>query len=483
MKKSIIVLAIVATFFSSNTLIFAKKTDESLKSWDLQHRDQEAKDIIQLVREQGVDTVDLHFTDMLGNLKSYTVMSSMLPSVFSKGVFFDGSSVKGYSSLSASDLKLVPDLTTFRMMPWSQGGQSSACVMCDIYGVDGKPYQFSPRTILKNTVEEARSMGYTFNVSPEIEFFLYKQDDESASGVTAIDHDDYCAVPSDGKAHIVKLQILKMLDALGMSPEKTHHEVAPDQHEITLRYDDALSMADKLILVKWVMHFVARYQGYEITFMPKPVHGENGSGMHLNYSLWDDQTGKNAFYDANGEFLLSDLAKNFIAGNLQNIRSMSAILNPVENSYKRLVPGYEAPVYVAWGSRNRSVLIRIPIVNEGEAGAVRAELRSPDAMANPYLAFASILKSGMQGVAKKAAIRPATKVNLFKLSQSDISGRGIKCLPGNLEEAAATMMGSDFMNKFLSEEFVRRYVKLKAQEIDSVKMNVTSQDWERNFSA
>lgn len=455
----------------------------SLQAWELQSREQEIKDVVQLVREQSVESIDLHFTDMLGNLKSYTVMSSMLPAVFEKGVFFDGSSVKGYSSLSASDLKLIPDLKTFRIMPWSQGGQSSASVMCDIYDADGKPYQFSPRTILKNVVQEAKNEGYTFNVSPEIEFFLYKKDESATGGVVGIDHDAYCDAPSNGKTHTVKLQILKMLDALGMQPEKTHHEVAPDQHEITLHYADALEMADRLVLTKWIMHFVARYQGYEITFMPKPIHGENGSGMHINYSLWDDKSDSNAFFDSKGLFFLSNLAQHFIAGNLEHICSMSAIMNPVENSYKRLVPGYEAPVYVAWGSRNRSTLIRIPIVNEGEGGAVRAELRSPDAMCNPYLAFASLLKSGLYGIKNHTPVPQATRVNLFKMSLPEILEQGVTCLPGSLEEAAHTMMKSQFMNEFLGEEFVQRYVKMKAQEVDAVKMGVTVQDWERNFNS
>jgi len=354
-------------------------------------RDQ--KDVMQLVKEHDIKFIRLWFTDILGQLKSFAITVEELEVAFTEGMGFDGSSIKGFARIDESDMIARPDPTTFAILSWRPTDKAVARMFCDIYEPDGTPYKGDPRYILKLNLEKAAKKGYTFYLGPELEYFYFRSD----RNTEILDEGGYFDYPMDAAEDLRRDTILS-LEQLGIKVEYSHHEVAPSQHEIDLRYADALTMADIVMTYRVIVKEVAKQHGVYATFMPKPLFGENGSGMHTHQSLFKGD--KNAFFDPKDPYYLSDIAKSYIAGLLTHIKEITLVLNQWVNSYKRLVPGYEAPVYICWARRNRSALIRVPLYKPGKEKATRIELRSPDPACNPYLAFASMLKAGLTGVEK-----------------------------------------------------------------------------------
>ena len=426
--------------------------------------------ILSKIEKNKINFIQLEFTDIFGNPKSFTITSQAAKKILNDGAYFDGSSVLGYVAVSRSDLLLVPDLSTFNILPWTYKDKKTARLICDVHQSNGIPFDNCPRIILKKIEHQAKEMGYFLNVAPELEFFLIKETDNS------LDKLKYCDLGTLDQTSCMKMEILNTLYKMGIKPEKTHHEVASSQHEITMHYGPMLQIADNLITMKTVIEFIATKYGYKALFMPKPFFGTNGSGMHIHYSLFDINKNKNLFYDPADPCFLSSIAKNFIAGNLKYIQEITAIFNPTINSYKRLVAGYEAPVYIAWGRKNRSTLIRIPDMKPTDANAARAEIRSPDPMANPYLAFAALLKSGLEGIKEKQQLSKEINYNLFKLTVDEIKKLKIKALPGSLKSAIKKLGKSNFAKELLGEKLHKCFVETKRKEAQDFAMAVT--DWE-----
>lgn len=444
-------------------------------------RDQRSSLVLNLISQHNIRFLHLNFTDLFGNPHSYTISTNMAEHAFRDGIKFDGSSINGYANINASDMTLVPDPDTFSILPWTHGQQTAAQIICDITHNDGTPYEGCPRTMLRrlcNEYEEKHNLQMM--VSPELEFFLIPEKAYDTQTHTfdlkQLDNRGYCARSITDPTLQIKQGILEVLRMMNMHPEKTHHEVAPNQHEITLRYCPALKMADNLITTKNVIHFFAQQFGYRAFFMPKPFRDENGSGMHINYSLYNTQTKENAFFDPSGRYLLSDTAHSFIAGNLAVMRESAALFNSTVNSYKRLVRGFEAPVFVSWGNKNRTAQIRIPEVALNQGKAVRAELRSPDVMGNPYLMFAALYVSGMEGVRQRLVAPAEADDNLYLLSRQERLDRGIEELPRSLEEALVAMKASVFLPETLGSHIFTAYLAGKQAELRDYDCAVT--DWE-----
>lgn len=430
--------------------------------------------IVKRVKLENVQFIQLEFTDAFGEPKSFTITADLIESACTKGMYFDGSSIAGYTTVEASDLLLKPDPTTFKILPWTRKNHTTARLICDIYLDDGTPYQSYPRTILKRILEEARMLGYEFNVSPELEFYLIKANKQR-------DQLGYFDPLSLDETLPIKLEILSILHEMNLNPEKTHHEVANNQHEITTKYGPALQIADNLITIKNVIATVANRHGYRAVFMPKPFFGESGNGMHIHFSLFDSNTNVNIFYDQNDLHSLSKIAQQFIAGVLRYTFSLSALFNPIINSYKRLVVGFEAPIYICWGSKNRSALIRIPQINAEDACSARAEIRSPDATCNPYLAFAALLKAGLEGIKKQLSLPPEVQHNLFECTSDEIATRGIQSLPSSLKEAIDEFSASVLAKELLGEKLHASYCKSKREEVADFQAAVTDWELERYF--
>lgn len=429
------------------------------------------ENILKLVQENDVRFIRLQFTDLFGHLKNVAIMAEQLPNILDKGCMFDGSSIDGFVRIEESDMLLKPDFDTFDIFPWRQQQNRVARIICDVYTTEGEPFEGDPRYILKKTLKEAADLGYSFNVGPECEFFFFHTDTEG--NPTTVTHDDggYFDLAPIDLGEDARRDICIALEELGFNIEASHHEVARGQHEIDFKYDDALKAADNVMTFKLVVKSIAQRHGLHATFMPKPVFGINGSGMHSNLSL--TKNGKNAFFDPNGELQLSSTAYNFIAGIMKHIKGMAAITNPLVNSYKRLVPGYEAPVYIAWSGKNRSPLIRIPA---GRGESTRVELRNPDPSANPYLAFALMLAAGLEGI--KNNIQPVAPVNMniFKLTDEEKVKYGIESLPGNLIEAIQEMQKDELVNTILGPHIMDRYIAAKTEEWDGYRTAVDT--WE-----
>ena len=355
------------------------------------------EEIARRVSDDGIEFINLQFTDIVGIVKSVTIPVAELDVALESGQWFDGSSVLGFARIAESDMYLVPDLETYALIPWQTGGSVTARLICDVYTPDGEPFEGDPRYVLKRALAEAEAMGLTYHTGPEPEFFLFESDDNGRAVPKPHDQGGYFDLSTD-RGLDVRNEMAKALAAFGIQVEASHHEVASGQHEIDFRYADALRAADNVVTFKATLKEVARQHGLHATFMPKPIAGVNGSGMHVHQSLMDKDTGLNAFADTDAEHGLSDLALGFIAGQLIHARGMSAVLAPLVNSYKRLVPGYEAPVYVSWGQINRSALIRVPQVQSSRPESTRLELRCPDPSCNPYLAFAVMLRAGLDGI-------------------------------------------------------------------------------------
>jgi glutamine synthetase len=423
------------------------------------------------IEKEGIEFVLLWFTDIEGHLKSFAVTPSEIEAALDDGMGFDGSSITGFNAIEESDMVAIPDPETFQLMPWKQGETKVARMICDIVTPDGKPYEGDPRYVLRRALDRMASLGFdTFNVGPELEYFLFRDD----KGTETLDEGGYFAMTTLDAASELRQETVRALEGMGIPIEYVHHEVGPSQHEIDMRFSEALSMADHTVTYRLIVKEIAKKAGYHATFMPKPIFGENGSGMHTHQSLFKD--GRNAFFDGEDEWNLSDAGKAFIAGQLRHAREISAVFAQWVNSYKRLVPGYEAPVYVAWSRRNRSALIRIPLYKPGAEQATRAEIRCPDPACNPYLTFATLLHAGLEGIEQGYELPDPMETNLYHLTPEQRKERGIVSLPETLGEAIDALAESELARKALGPHIFDRYVELKRGEWDDYRVQLT--DWE-----
>ena len=431
------------------------------------------EEIMKVIEEKNVHFFRLQFVDIFGFMKNVAIPLSQIEKALDGQIMFDGSSIDGFVRINESDMYLKPDYDTFTVLPWrEQDGTNAARIICDVYKSDGTPFEGCPRNNLKRVLAEAKEMGFTMNVGTEAEFFLFEKDDEG--NATTITHDvaGYFDVDPDDCGINCRREIIETLEAMGFEIEASHHEVAEGQHEVNFKYADALTAADNTLTFKWVVRSIAAKHGLHATFMPKPVFGINGSGMHTNQSLFN-LDGTNAFYDENGPLQLSETAYHYIAGIAKNAKGFVAVTNPLVNSYKRLVPGYEAPVYVAWSASNRSALIRIPA---SRGMGTRTEVRCPDPTCNPYLAFAMMLMSGLDGIKNKLQAPDSVDQDIFKMTPAEKEAAGIESLPANLKEAIDALKANPIAKEALGEHIFEKYVEGKEAEWDDYRTAVT--DWE-----
>lgn len=429
------------------------------------------QDIIKLVEEEDVEFIRLQFTDILGNLKNVAVTAAQLKKALDNECMFDGSSIAGFTDVENSDMYLYPDWSTLEIFPWRPQQGKVARLICDVYRSDRKPFEGDPRYVLKRAIREAEDMGYTFRVGAECEFFLFHLDENGMATTVSHEKAGYFDVGPVDLGENARRDMVLTLEDMGFVVEASHHDVAPAQHEISFLYDEALATADNIMTFKLAVKTIARRHGLHATFMPKPKDGMNGSGMHINMSLLKD--GKNIFADGSDKNGLSREAYAFLGGIMEHIRSMTAVTNPIVNSYKRLVPGFEAPVYIAWSATNRSPLIRIPAAS---GDAARMELRCPDAAANPYLALAAILRAGLDGIKGQAAAPESVDCNIFRMSEKERQERRIEELPGTLMEAVSCMEKDEFMRETLGDHVFEKYIALKKEEWNRYRSQIT--DWE-----
>lgn len=430
-------------------------------------------DIIKIVEEENINFLRLQFCDINGMMKNVAMPRSQLEKALDGMMMFDGSSIDGFARIQESDMYLKPDYDTFTILPWrNKDGVAAARLICDVHMSDGTPFDGCPRVTLKKTLAKAKEMGFTMNVGTEAEFFLFKMDENGNATTETNDTAGYFSLDPDDEGTNCRREIIETLESMGFEIEASHHEVAEGQHEINFKYADALACADNTLTFKWVVKAVAKKYGLYATFMPKPIFGINGSGMHCNQSLFN-LDGSNAFFDESGKLSLSEVAYQYIAGITKNARGFSAITNPLVNSYKRLVPGYEAPVYVAWSASNRSALVRIPA---SRGMGTRVEVRCPDPTCNPYLAFAMMLNSGLDGVANKMTPPKSVDVNIFAMTQEEKDEAGIASMPANLNEAMDELKANPIAKETLGEHIFEKYCLIKACEWDCFRTAVT--DWE-----
>lgn len=440
----------------------------------------DAKDLIKRVKEDNVKFLSLQFTDVMGAVKSVDMPIRHLEGVLEDGAWFDGSSVEGFARIQESDMRLKIDTDTYAVLPWSSPESRRARVFCDILTPDGKPFEGDPRGTLKRMLKKIADRGWKFNIGPEPEFFLFKG--ENGHGIHPVPHDTggYFDFSSFDEAVIVRTALMDALDAMGLDVEVGHHEVALGQHEIDFRYADALKAADNVLTLKYTVKAIAAQHGLVASFMPKPVYGINGSGMHCHQSLFDIKTGENLFFDAKDEAKLSKLAYSFIAGQLEHARALAAVVAPTVNSYKRLVPGYEAPVYIGWAQQNRSALIRIPRYTEGRDKSVRAELRFPDPSSNPYLAFTTMLAAALDGIDRNlAAPKALNNINLYHLNKEERTKLGVTELPGSLGEALAELEKDEVLKAAMEPTTYEAYMRAKTEEWDEYRLRVSDFEIER----
>lgn len=432
------------------------------------------KEILQEAQEKGVKFIRLQFTDIFGVLKNIAIPIEQLGKALDGELMFDGSSIEGFARIEESDMYLKPDLNTFIVFPWRPAEGGVARLMCDVANSDGTPFDGCPRTTLKRVLAEAAELGYTLYIGPELEFFLFHVDSEGRSTTITHDKAGYFDLTPVDLGEDARRDMVVNLEQMGFEIEASHHEVAPGQHEIDFKYSDALDMADKMVTFRFVVRTIAQRHGLHATFMPKPIFGIAGSGMHVNQSLFKD--GKNAFYDPEGQMGLSTVAYHYIAGLMNHASSFTAITNPTVNSYKRLVPGYEAPCYIAWSGRNRSPLIRIPAKR---GASTRIELRSPDPSCNPYLALAVQLKAGLDGIKNKISPPPAIDLNIFAMDDRQRQELGIYSLPGDLLEALGELSKDEVIKSALGSHIYQRFVDAKMKEYESFRISVHKWEIER----
>jgi glutamine synthetase len=429
--------------------------------------------VMKKIEENDIKFVKLWFTDILGFLKSFSVPKEEIEKAMTEGIGFDGSSIEGFVRIDESDMVAIPDPATFAILPWRPKEKGVARMFCDIVTPDGKPFEGDPRYVLKKNLEKIKQKGFTFYTGPELEYFYFKD----SKSTEILDKGGYFDLIPRDEAVDLRRETVLFCEDLGMKIEYSHHEVAPSQHEIDMRYEDALTMADNVMTYRLVVKEVAYRQGVYATFMPKPLFGENGSGMHTHMSLFKGK--RNAFFDPKGRYHLSEMAMQFIGGLLKYAPEFTAITCQWVNSYKRLVPGYEAPVYLSWAQRNRSDLIRIPMYKPGKEEATRVEYRSPDPACNPYLAFSVMLAAGMAGVEEKIIPPEPVEENVYKMGPAEREKRGIRQLPGSLQEAVQLTEKSKVVREALGDHVFNRFLENKKVEWDNYRIQITSYELEK----
>jgi len=442
------------------------------------HEAVDGSEKIESAKASGVRFIQLQFTDIIGHVKAVTIPIHQLEGSVRHGTWFDGSSIEGFTRIAESDQYLMPDMSTFAEIPWQPGSgpRGTARVICDVFTPNGDPFVGDPRFVLRRQVERAKKLGYIVNTGPELEFFLFRRNGDG--GIAALPHDEagYFDFSTD-LAQEVRQDMVDALEAFGIRVEAAHHEVAEGQHEIDFEYSDALRTADHAVTFKFTLKAIAQQHGLYATFMPKPIHGINGSGMHTHQSLYSIAEERNAFADPTNPYGLSDVARSYMAGILAHARGMIAVLAPLVNSYKRLVPGYEAPTYLTWGRTNRSALIRVPKVSPGKSiEGTRVEVRCPDPSSNTYLAFAAMIAAGLDGVEKGLQLGDPVEESLFEMDAATITAKGIKELPGTLGEAIEELERDEVIRQALGDHVLSHYLEAKRAEWDEYRTQVSQ--WE-----
>ncbi|MBS1868811.1 MAG: glutamine synthetase [Actinobacteria bacterium] len=433
-----------------------------------------ADDVKALVQERDIRFIRLWFTDVLGQLKSFSINSSELDDAFEGGMGFDGSSITGFNAIEESDMIALPDPATFAVLPWRPQDDGVGRMFCDIQTPERTPYEGDPRHVLRRALRRMSDMGFDdFMVGPELEYFYFRD----ARSTEPLDQGGYFDLTTLDAGSDLRRETIFALEQLGIHVEYSHHEVGPSQHEIDMRYAPALKMADDCMTYRLTVKECAMKYGLHATFMPKPLFGENGSGMHTHMSLFRD--GRNAFFDADDQYFLSEIGKAFIAGQLRHAREISSIFAQWVNSYKRLVPGYEAPTYIAWSRRNRSALVRVPLYHPGKEQSTRAELRCPDPACNPYLTFAALLQAGLEGIEHGYELPEPMEKNLYHLAPDERRRLGIEQLPATLGEAIELTAESELVLRTLGEHMFNRFVEIKRQEWEDYRVQVTSWELEK----
>lgn len=431
------------------------------------------EDIERIVKEEDVKFIRLQFTDIFGTMKNISITARQLSRALDNKCMFDGSSIEGFVRVEESDMYLRPDLNSFVILPWIKDGGKVARLICDVYDTNGNPFMGDPRCVLKKVLQDAADMGYTVNIGPEAEFFLFQTDEQGKPTAIRNDRAGYFDLGPVDTDENVRREMCKYLEEMGFEIEASHHENAESQHEIDFKYGEALTTADNIITFKLLVKTIAHKNGLHATFMPKPIYGICGSGMHINISL--SKNGKNTFYDSSDELGLSHEAYCFIAGVIEHARGMCAVTNPIVNSYKRLVAGYEAPIYIAWSAKNRSPLIRVPSAS-GEG--TRIEIRNPDPAANPYLAFAAVLAAGLDGIKKNLTPPPSVESNIFEMSKQELRENNIRALPANLSEAVDEFENDELLMETIGDHIAPKYIEAKRREWREY--TTTVHEWEVN---
>ena len=434
------------------------------------------EDVLKIVEEKQIKFVRFWFTDVLGFLKSFAVTPAELEGAFDEGMGFDGSSIDGFARIEESDMVAWPDPSTFTLLPWRSGAGGTARMFCDIRTPNGEPFAGDPRNVLRQVVAKAEAMGYTMYVGPELEFFYFRD----SCGTEVLDRGGYFDLTTLDAGSDLRRDTINALQAMGIQVEYSHHEVAPSQHEIDLRYKDVVTMADQVMTYRLTVKEIAAAHGVYATFMPKPMFGVNGSGMHVHQSLFKGS--RNAFFDAGDEYNLSAVGKSYVAGLLSHIKEIALVTNQWINSYKRLVPGYEAPVYICWSRRNRSAMARVPLYKPGKENATRVELRNPDPAANPYLAFAAMLAAGLDGIEKGMTLPPEASNNIYEMTEAEREQAGIGSLPEDLYNAIQEFEKSSFVREALGDHVCDFLVRNKWAEWDDYKTLVTPYEISRYLS-
>ncbi|MFC7204853.1 type I glutamate--ammonia ligase [Haloferax namakaokahaiae] len=437
----------------------------------------EAQAVVDKIEAENVDFLRLQFTDILGTVKNVSIPASQAEKAFTEGIYFDGSSIDGFVRIQESDMRLEPDASTFEILPWRKTEESAAGrLICDVFNTStGEPFSGDPRGVLKDALERAADLGYDVNAAPEPEFFLFQEDEDGRATTKTNDAGGYFDMAPKDLASDVRRDIIFGLESMGFDIEASHHEVAEGQHEINFTYDDALATADNVATFRSVVRAIAAEHDLHATFMPKPIAKINGSGMHTHISLFKD--GENAFHDDDDEFDLSETAKQFVAGILEHAPAVTAVCDPTVNSYKRLVPGYEAPVYVAWSDRNRSALIRKPAARTPAAS--RIEARFPDPSCNPYLAFAALIHAGLDGIEKGLECPEPVRENIYEFDEAKREEYGIDVLPGNLGEAIDALEEDEVIQDALGEHVYEKFVEAKRSEYDDYRVAVSQWELDR----
>jgi len=431
------------------------------------------KDVLKIVEENDVKFIRLYFADITGQMKGFAIIKEELEGALEEGMGFDGSSIKGFARIDESDMIAMPDPNTFTILPYRLEKRAVAAMICNILNPDGTPYEGDSRYILRRQLDKIKEEGYTYYIGPELEFFIFKDE----KGTEILDEGGYFDITTLDAGNNVRREIILTLEKMGIEVEYSHHEVAPSQHEIDLKYKEGLKMADIVMVYRMVVKEIAQKMGLYATFMPKPIYGVNGSGMHTHQSLFKGD--KNAFFDTNDKYNLSEVGKKYIAGILNHAREITFVCNQWVNSYKRLVPGYEAPVYICWARRNRSALVRVPMYKPGKEKATRIEFRSPDPACNPYLAFACMVAAGMKGVENNYQLPEPLERDVYHLTEDEMKELGIECLPGSLIEAIEVAEESQLLKEVLGDHIYTNLIAAKKIEWNMYRQQVHQYEVEK----